>query len=98
MQVNVNGALSFYEKAPEFTSNSFPLGDNRVIIAPFWTDTDTSRKGNVWYHESSDRVSLKRASEQISRAYPEANYNATSLFIVTWEQVGYYNAAVTKVN
>ena len=61
-------------------------------------DTDTSRKGNVWYHESSDPVSLNRASEQISRAYPEANYNAKSLFIATWEQVGYYDAAVTKVN
>ena len=24
--------------APEFTSNSFPLGDNRQMVAPFWAD------------------------------------------------------------
>ena len=96
--MSVNGALSFYEAVPEFTTSSFPLGDNREIIAPFWADVDTSRKGNVWYHESSNPVALKRASEEVLKAYPEANYTAKNLFIATWDQVGYYNAATTKVN
>ena len=83
--------------APEFTSNNFPLYDNREIIAPFWADIDTSRRGNVWYHESSDPVSLKRANEEIKKAYPDIRYKAEALFIVTWEHVGYYNAKANKV-
>ena len=94
----VNGAISFNRKAAEFTSNSFPLGNNRKLIAPFWADIDTSRKGNVWYHESSDPVFLKRASNEILKVYSEENYTAESLFIATWENVGYYNAGTTKVS
>ena len=96
--MSVNGALTFYESAPEFTSNSFPLGGNTEIIAPFWADVDTSIKGNVWYHEINDPMSLRRASKEIWRAYPEINYTAESLFIATWEHVGYYNATTTKVS
>ena len=96
--MSVNGALSCYGKAPEYTSNPFPLDDNKVIIAPFWADVDTSRKGNVWYHESSDPDLLKRASKEILKVYPETNFTAKCLFIATWDQVGYYNAATTKVS
>ena len=95
--MSVNGAVTFNEMAPDFTSSSFPLGDNREIIAPFWADIDTSRRGNVWYHESSNPISLKRANEEIQRAYPGVQYKAENLFIVTWERVGYYNAKATKV-
>ena len=97
IQVSVNGALSCYEKAPEFTSDPFPLGSNRQIIAPFWTDIDTSRRGNIWYHESTDRNFLKRASEEILKVYPETNFTANCLFIATWDHVGYYNSTTTKV-
>ena len=96
--MSVNGALSFFKLAPKFTSDPFPLGNNREIIAPFWADVDTSRSGNVWYHESSDPNFLKRASDEILKVYPETNFAAESLFIATWEQVGYYNAAATKVS
>ena len=95
--MSVNGAVTFNEMAPDFTSSPFPLGDNREIIAPFWADIDTSRRGNVWYHESSNPISLKRANKEIQRAYPGVQYKAESLFIVTWEHVGYYNAKATKV-
>ena len=98
VQVSVNGALSFNKIAPQFTSDPFPLGNNREIIAPFWADIDTSEKGNVWYHESSDPNFLKRASDEILKVYPETNFAAENLFIATWEQVGYYNAATTKVS
>ena len=98
MQVSVNGAISFYENAPEFTTNRFPLGNRRKMVAAFWADVDTRGKGNVWYHETSDPVFLKRASKEILKAYPEVNYTAESLFIATWEKVGYYNAATAKVS
>ena len=96
--MSVNGALTFYKTAPEFTSNSFPLGDNREMVAPFWADIDTRRKGNVWYHETSDSISLKRSSKEIQEVYPEANYTAKGLFIATWEHVGYYNSTTAKVS
>ena len=41
LQVNNNGVLSFDTPVSQFTPQSFPLGDGRMIVAPYWGDVDT---------------------------------------------------------
>jgi hypothetical protein len=47
LQVNNNGLLSFDAAVSQFTPQSFPLGDGRMIIAPYWGDVDT--RGQEWF-------------------------------------------------
>ena len=84
---------------PEFTTNSFPLDGNRAILAPFWADVDTSKNGNVWYHLTVDSDLLRRATEEIANAFPDAegDFIISSLLIVTWDHVGYYGSTTDKV-
>ena len=71
------------------------------MIAPFWADADTTRgDGNVWYRQSTDQEDLKRATNEVKEAYPFTvpnNFNASLLFIVTWDHVGYFNSKNDKV-
>jgi len=77
------------------------LDGNRKIIAPFWADVDTrGNAGRVWYGESMNEANLVRAANEIKEAYPflvPNDFNITSLFIATWEDVGYYNQKRDKV-
>ena len=52
---------------PQFTSEPFPLNatDDRMIIAPYWADTDIRLTGEVWYRETSESSLLARARREI---------------------------------
>ena len=69
------------------------------IIAPYWTDVDTIGTGQIFFRQTTDPSLLARASSEIKAAYPlSQNIAITSLFIVTWDAVGYYNNEIDKVN
>ena len=81
-----------------FTPDSFPLGDGRQIIAPFWGDVDTLGTGTVWYRETNDPVLLARARGEIQAAFvSQMSFEPTSLFIATWDRVGYYDSRTDLV-
>lgn len=99
LQVYTNGVLSFGEP---FIFNCcpwmFPLYGDYQLIAPFWADVDTTGTGDIWYRETTDANILTRANEDVLIAFPHyENYQSKSVFIVTWDGVGYYDNHTDRV-
>ena len=90
-----------FDELVSYTSESFPLDEDRAIISPFWADADTTGDGGVvWYEESHNASNLMRASNEIKQAFPtyvSNDFVVTNLLIVTWHNVGYYNQRNDKV-
>lgn len=96
--MNNNGILSFDEAISQFTPQSFPLGDGRMIIAPYWADVDTRGTGRVWYRETFEASLLARAKNEIRAAFiNQIFFEPTTLFIATWDHVGYYSGKTDLV-
>jgi hypothetical protein len=57
--VNTNGVISFLGTMSTYTPSPFPLGNNRRLVAPYWSDIDTRNGGDVWYRESTNRTLFK---------------------------------------
>ena len=63
-------------------------------------DTSSENGGTVWYRESNEQEDITRARDDIRAAYEEArdsNFAPRSVFIATWDHVGYYNKKNDKV-
>ncbi|KAJ8300970.1 hypothetical protein KUTeg_022489 [Tegillarca granosa] len=97
--VNNNGIITFDSKLQEYKPQSFPPAtesENRPIIAPFWADVDIQRipNGSVYYRQTINATLLKRASEEIRNYFiSQRLFTATWMFVVTWEDVGFYGAS-----
>ena len=97
-QVNNNGLLSFGMGIGQYIPQSFPLGDGREVIAPFWGDVDTRGTGTVWFRETSNEPLLIRARNEIRAAFVnQMSFEPTLLFIATWDHVGYYSSRTDRV-
>ncbi|XP_030745606.1 nidogen-2 isoform X2 [Sitophilus oryzae] len=95
--VNSNGFLSFQTEIPHFINIEFPL--DYPIIAPFYTNVDITRAGIISFYETHDPSLLQRATENIHESFLQsANFQARSIFVVTWKDVGYYNQGFDKLN
>lgn len=91
--MNNNGLLSFDVPVSQFTPQSFPLGDGRMIVAPYWADVDTRGTGKVWYRETTEAALLTKAKSEIRAAFiNQMFFEPTTLFIATWDHVGYYDS------
>ena len=98
LQVNNNGDISFTTPVSTYTPQAFPLSGDLQLIAPYWADVDTRGTGSVWYRESTDTQLLAKARDEIRAAFiNQASFSPTSLFIATWDHVGYYNRRTDKV-
>ena len=101
--------ISFDQPISEYTPDPFPFDDGLTsaaedlqLIAPYWGDVDNRgmKGGTVWYRESDAQEILDRARDDIRAAYGEArdsNFAPRSVFIATWDHVGYYNQNFDKV-
>ena len=100
--VNNNGGLSFNSGVGTWDLGAFPTGSLPPIVAPFWADVDTRNalSGQVWYRTSQDASLLTTLAQDVKSAYGGVNlsFNPTFAQIVTWDRVGYYYAAVDKLN
>ena len=67
------------------------------MIAAFWANADTQGAGAVYYRETSNSSLLKKAEREIGLSYG-GNFSPTSLFIVTWDRVGYSSGHTDKVH
>jgi len=70
------------------------------MISVYWTDVDTRPEGSgiVWYRETSDPELLSRFENEIKQAFTNLRlFRPISLFIATWERVGYYEEKFDKV-
>ena len=91
--VNTNGVISFLGTMSSFTPSPFPLGSNKRLIAPYWTDIDTRNGGDIWYRESTNRKLLQQMSRAIRLLFPEQyRFQASWLFIATWDNVAFHGA------
>ena len=100
MQVNNNGIISFNEPFSRFVGESFPINDSE-LIAPFWADADTRPLdgGFVWYRETNDPELLARARRDVQLVFPRLDtFLPSSLFIATWDHVGYYDHQTDRVS
>lgn len=89
-QVNSNGLISFQTDIQQFINIAFPL--DYPIIAPFYTHIDTTKGGGyVKFYQTDKPGLLSRATNMVQDSFSNAkDFQATSLFVVTWYRVGYY--------
>lgn len=69
-------------------------------IAPFLADIDTSRgRGQVLYREDTSLAVLGLAARYVRAGFPRtaAHFTPTHAFLATWEQVGAYEEASSRV-
>jgi len=91
IQVNTNGLLSFAMLQFPYLPTPFSL-TNQPLVAPFWGDVDTRSSGNVSYRQTSDQALLDEVGMEIRRSFVNSRgFFPTSLFIATWNDVGYYD-------
>lgn len=93
--MNNNGILTFKDKLDTYKPQPFPSKENRSIIAPFWADVDTEHiGGTVWFRETFEQAFLDKATLELRSYFREQRaFTAKWMFIVTWENVGYYGAS-----
>nr|XP_020143666.1 sushi, nidogen and EGF-like domain-containing protein 1 isoform X2 [Microcebus murinus] len=93
-QVNNNGVISFLKEVSQFTPAAFPIAKDRCVVAAFWADVDNRRAGDVYYRETTDRATLRRASEDVRHYFPELpGFSATWVFIATWYRVTFFGGS-----
>ena len=91
LQVNTNGFISFGQSLKHLRPTSFPL-ESVDIIAPFWTEIDISKSGNVFFQEVVDNEVMEKINDDIKTAYPSlTSFRVHWAFIATWENVSIYN-------
>lgn len=98
--MNNNGAISFTRAISQYTPDPFPLNGTQDLIAIYWGDVDTNPAdgGIVWYRETSSPMLLARFKDEIQAAFPnQREFVPLSLFIITWDHVGYFSGHTDKV-
>ena len=91
--MNTNGVISFLAPVTQFTPDPFPLGDQRRLVAPYWGDVNINIGGVVSYRETNDTPLLQRVTRDIRQASSNFNdFDATWIFIATWDRVAFYGA------
>ncbi|BFZ12302.1 hypothetical protein BsWGS_15341 [Bradybaena similaris] len=96
--VNLNGHVSFDTEVPDYRAELvIPL--QLPVIALFFADIDTRATGQVFYRSTSDSRHLNRAASEIRANFGGfETFTPKSLFIVTWDRVGYYQQQSDKTN
>lgn len=92
--MNNNGVVSFLKEVSQFTPAAFPIAKDRCVVAAFWADVDNRRAGDVYYREATDPATLRRATEDVRRYFPELqDFSATWVFIATWHRVTFFGGS-----
>ena len=95
-QINQNGLISFGTPLPQFINIQFPL--DYPNIAPFYSDVDTRIQGSIYYRESQQPELIGAVIQILEENFNSADgFKPTSLLIVTWDSVGYYDRKSDKV-
>lgn len=98
--INTNGILTFITEFPEYLNQPFPL--EYPSIAPFFSNVDTSGANEstiISLFKSQSPEKIQKVNNLIRSIFPdEYDFEATTLYIATWENVGYYNGKTDKLN
>lgn len=100
MQVNTNGILTFVTEYPDYINQPIPL--EYPTIAVFYSNIDTTDADEttlVLFFKSQNPEKLAKASDLVRRSFTGSeDFQATVIYVATWENVGYYSAKNDKVN
>lgn len=88
MFLNVSNVLNL-------VTTSLPM--DKVLIAPYWADVDTSGIGDVFFRSTTSPTLLNNMSEIISTAFTNLIFTPQYLIIATWYEVGYNLGHTDKV-
>ncbi|XP_034848532.1 nidogen-2 isoform X4 [Mirounga leonina] len=100
LYVGTNGIISTqdFPRETQYVDDDFPT--DFPAIAPFLADIDTSRgRGQVLYREDTSLAVLGLAARYVRAGFPRtaASFTPTHAFVATWEQVGAYEEASSRV-
>ncbi|XP_064427121.1 nidogen-2 isoform X4 [Mirounga angustirostris] len=100
LYVGTNGIISTqdFPRETQYVDDDFPT--DFPAIAPFLADIDTSRgRGQVLYREDTSLAVLGLAARYVRAGFPRtaAYFTPTHAFVATWEQVGAYEEASSRV-
>ncbi|XP_010836094.1 PREDICTED: sushi, nidogen and EGF-like domain-containing protein 1 [Bison bison bison] len=96
-QVNNNGIISFLKEVSQFTPVAFPIAKDRCVVAAFWADVDNRRAGDVYFREATDAATLRRATADVRRYFPELpGFSATWVFVATWYRVTFFGGSASS--
>ncbi|KAI1896385.1 hypothetical protein AGOR_G00094240 [Albula goreensis] len=90
LYVNNNGYLTFFQPSDATQPLLFPSYPREDIIAPLWTDLDNSVGGNIYFRQVTRGDLLQQATDDINQYFPDVEFNATWIFVATWDRVPYY--------
>ena len=63
-----------------------------ALIAPFWADVDTREIGEVFYRQTNESSCIRNVTTILHAVFEDAvGFTPFTLFIATWNNVGYYN-------
>jgi hypothetical protein len=99
LQVISNGYISFGYPFISSSPELFPLNAYTGVVAPFWSDVDTSAGvGNIYYHiyTNADSPPMVRACRELSRF--TGHFSTKWLLVATWDKVPRRQSSVLKVN
>ena len=97
MQVSANGIISFNDPFTSVIPSPFPLSSNVELIAPYWAHSNITSAGTVFYRETNNSDVLTRASNDVRLFSESSSFSATTVFIVTWEGIGYAGGTADRV-
>uniref|UniRef100_A0A452SRD9 Nidogen 2 n=1 Tax=Ursus americanus TaxID=9643 RepID=A0A452SRD9_URSAM len=100
LYVGTNGIISTqdFPRETQYVDDDFPT--DFPAIAPFLADIDTSQgRGQVLYREDTSLAVLGLAARYVRAGFPRtaARFTPTHAFLATWEQVGAYEEASSRV-
>ncbi|XP_055846517.1 nidogen-like isoform X1 [Episyrphus balteatus] len=99
LYINTNGILTFTKEFPEYLNQKFP--GKIPSVAPFFANVDTSAQNGstiISLFKSDNRKKLQTANELVSIIVADNAFEATTLYVATWENVGYYANQTDKLN
>ncbi|XP_048026901.1 sushi, nidogen and EGF-like domain-containing protein 1 [Megalobrama amblycephala] len=85
LYVHSNGLLTFNQPQPASGPNHNPTRGAEDFIAPLWSDIDDYYSGMFSYQQYTNESVLTRATEDINQYFPQMNFTASSVFVVTWK-------------
>ncbi|KAG5280234.1 hypothetical protein AALO_G00086600 [Alosa alosa] len=100
LYVSNNGFLAFDYGWYSWSPHQFPAYAQHYnnIIAPFWTDIDNTRRGNISYQQYTNGSVLQQATTDINQYFPGLSFSASWVFVATWDKVEYYEKSGTETS
>lgn len=88
VQLYDNGYIGVGSTTGSKTPSPLPFTSDSPMIAAYWADVDTTNLGTVYYRETKDSTFLEAVRDEIRAVYG-SSFTPITLFIATWDQVGY---------